>query len=58
VAPSSGNALLVLGPYLMVKSCHKTHVDQMIHAKEKIPPKTFEDPAKNRRTLSPETKFC
>jgi hypothetical protein len=30
----------------------------MIHAKEKIPPKTFEDPAKNRRTLCPEIKFC
>jgi hypothetical protein len=42
----------------MVRSCHKTSVDQMLHAKEKIPPKTFEDPAKNRRTLSPETKFC
>jgi hypothetical protein len=24
VAPSSGNALLVLGPYPMVRSCHKT----------------------------------
>jgi hypothetical protein len=30
----------------------------MIHAKENIPPKTVEDPAKNGRTLSPETKFC
>jgi hypothetical protein len=31
----------------------------MIHAKEKIPPKALEDPAKNRRTLiSPEKKFC
>jgi len=29
-----------------------------MHAKEKIPPKIFEYPAKNRRTLSPETKLC